>query len=436
MVSVGSNTSCGGNAVHILNGQIKSASPIRSSHNSSHKINIEAKYLYNNETSIANLNNKNFDINNCRNFEYLHNNNILSPNGARFGTFFHPIIGSNSIPNNRSMSRIAQDYNLNSKLTQHNSFKKTDKENYFLDSASYPLKRAQFLKIETSPIIPIKTITSKTTIKQESNINEDNKIMENLLLLNDNNFINDLMQKGFSIAPCSSTAPISGGLTTGKPIRRIMKTSSNEKLFEAASSQQLFFSFQKPNETTKINKILMTPKPQLRFNYNSNFKKKNGFQSVRNFSTKSKNNINMSIIKDLKTSKRSSSLNTTTKKDFTSTKKAEIKYFSKASTSSHCNELDDTKLKLKKEITDGNASGRLGHTQSWPLRSHEMVWVERQSFLQQAYNLFKMATLMAGGYRNELNIKAELFWLKSKISQHWAMQWIFKLQVKHKILIF
>ncbi|KAI1705907.1 protein kinase domain-containing protein [Ditylenchus destructor] len=62
---------------------------------------------------------------------------------------------------------------------------------------------------------------------------------------------------------------------------------------------------------------------------------------------------------------------------------------------------------------------------SWPMRAHEALALERKSFLQQVFEMFKTASLVAGGYR-EFNLKAELFWLKSKLVENLPFTWLWK----------
>lgn len=125
--------------------------------------------------------------------------------------------------------------------------------------------------------------------------------------------------------------------------------------------------------------------------------KSTNFQIVRTFSTNS----------NIESKKKEKKLSTT-----------DSSYFSSASTSSLNEIIDKSSKKCVKRLT---------HTQSWPLQIRNIGLIERRGFLRQTYELFKIVTF---DHHNEFNIQAELFWLKSKIIQHWSMQWIFKLQVK------
>ncbi|TMS35805.1 hypothetical protein L596_003122 [Steinernema carpocapsae] len=73
----------------------------------------------------------------------------------------------------------------------------------------------------------------------------------------------------------------------------------------------------------------------------------------------------------------------------------------------------------------GRGMPERGHagTNSWPVRINAGMNVERRSVLQTVYQLMQSATNAVDTYRN-VNIRAELFWLKSELSGHWSMRWM------------
>lgn len=97
--------------------------------------------------------------------EYLFNKG----NDSNFKSFKTNIA---SIPHNRSMNRIAYDYNLNTKLIQ----KHVQKHNFTEDScfpSVYPLQRAKFLKIDAG--------TSIFKRNEQNNQNINNLIFNNIM---------------------------------------------------------------------------------------------------------------------------------------------------------------------------------------------------------------------------------------------------------------
>uniref|UniRef100_A0A915DVQ5 cAMP-dependent protein kinase catalytic subunit n=1 Tax=Ditylenchus dipsaci TaxID=166011 RepID=A0A915DVQ5_9BILA len=326
----------------------------------------------------------------------------------------------------------------------------------------YPLQRARPVPLQDSPL---KSVYSNS------------------------DFLNDLMLKGFSIVPSTASKSLSGGLTAGKPVKQSPPAESGQEQssrtavfsFQSSSSSSSLSSndkspskshfpadspFFRPTSTCKpiptvhnnsssslqpawkkgilshksgimTNSPLTTPKPHP---LNSN----SGQQ--RHISTKeSDDNNNEKLVEKPFSSPQLETESTKTTQPGTLPKSnrwnkkkssSEPSSSSSCSTSQYYDCIEEEKTELmpcKNAIDQGELSrmasrSQLGHAQSWPLRGDkEVMAVERKSLFQQVYELFKTASQMAGGYR-EFNLKAELFWLKSKLMQHWSMNWLFKWQ--------